>query len=1222
MGPNDQHPDYYNTQQSSALAQSNYSGYQSRPSSTQQVPATQYSQHARSNSANPTANNTQTYQDYQQPQQTAQTYPDQQDWYGANAYGVQRAAEALSHLGSSVEQTRPAGVRAEQTYGSAAGSSNVASTTAQYSSTVQSPQNFSATPGYGVNQQVPAQARPNRVNSVGFAGMEAQRSPVMENINLSAQYQGQGAQQRVQMTHHRSTSPTQIQVTRHPQSLQSDQRATVTAVTGDQYGTSSDNRTLPNVTPSTQATTTAPVYDYAQNSTSETNSNAQQMNQFDQPTTIDPSAVYDPWPEYEKRIEAAKATKAVQDAKDAAKEEEEKRKAIKAQKAEEDRTSQEAEAELQRKEQEERENANKEQIQADQARRRAEAKAKKAAGSTVAGSSATATNSAITEAEEAEEQIRQLMAKVKVMNDKHPTLLAKIWEQERQQHLEKTTSQSPVAQSPPTTQPAAAPLSQFTNSHTPARSISKPLSNGNTNAIAAPSRPLNGADAKTAVRPTGTQGPNSNAAKPALPGSKRIKGSTIWPKEKKGQLAATAARLLNSVPENQGRRIEASLISQMLENNPTYIELCEMLEGMGLEVERASFARGLLQSVPDVHAKQSRSSVPPCRPGSSPASGSKVANSTPVSGQPNDQRQRGFSTVQYPQFSPAQSNGLSNMPGTAISYSSIPGASRAYRSPYFNANGQPIPTATAPPAPAAPTTATKTKKSTSSNAAKASEWKKSASVEFRNTTSEPASKQDAARKRTFADLVDLTSLSDDDMPANKRLYTGPEPTTMRGQAYQPVPNFLPNFNPQAVVSPYLQLGAAQWANQNGHDVQYPHQRPTQSGIIANERHKTVELAQYLNPRKARKVLEYDVKTIARDILLATGKHPDMLPLNGHLDPLKTLYPKQIETYSDLSTIRWDVLDPGDPVSLDSDDRDSVIADRDGDADDESEEEPAIPRVAVRAAVGLGGNAAERPVTALPRAPIKGTFGLTPPRPRGRPPKNPSSIDGFRQRPFGFEDGETPQPRSGQPYQRGDVEQARRQSSFRLVNQTASASGTSSNQRPISTPASVPAGSGVGYAQLREIDAEGKPIKKKGRPVGWRKSLHQKGVGAFAGGSGIMPTKKGTPSTAPPEVKYAVYECKWEACNAKLHNLDTLKRHIHKIHGKPDAKGRFTCKWENCSKIIQVVDKETGGVTQIPQYHHFPNQGLLLEHVDKAHVGPVAWKLGDGPPGGLSGTFFL
>jgi len=457
------------------------------------------------------------------------------------------------------------------------------------------------------------------------------------------------------------------------------------------------------------------------------------------------------------------------------------------------------------------------------------------------------------------------------------------------------------------------------------------------------------------------------------------------------------------------------------------------------------------------------------------------------------------------------------------------------------------------------------------------------------------------------------------MPPSKRLFTVPPPVTGTERVHELPPNFLPNFDPAAVVSPYLQQGAQQWAKQNGHTQNHQQPMPMQSGPITSERHKNVELAKPLDPRKARNVRAYDVKTIARDVLLATGKHPDMLPLNWHLEPLRAIYPKQIELHSDLTTLRWDVLDPGDPVSLDSDDRDSVIAD--GDADDEIEDEPAILPVAARVAVGVGGSATTTPTTYPPRGPIKGTFGPASavPRKRGRPPKNSYNGSGVSQRPAGLDNGEPSQPRPSQPHHHGDGS-GRRQFSFVSGNQIASAngSGTPANNRPVtSTPASVPAGQGVGYSQFQQqLDENGKPIKKRGRPVGWRKSIHMKTTPG--GSSGAMPSKKEAALGAPPEVRYAVYECKWEGCKAKLHNLETLKKHIHKLHGIADNKGRFTCKWDGCSKMVQIADKETGDVSQIPQYHHFPNQELLLEHVDKAHVGPVAWKLGDGPPGGLSG----
>jgi hypothetical protein len=1246
MGPNDLYPSYYNTDQANTHTQSNYSGYQSRPSSTEQVPATQYTQqHAPTNSANTTTSNAQqSYQDYQQPQQATQSYPEQNNWYGGatGAYGSQRAAEALSRLGSSTEQTRPTSAGAGQSYTGSGSSSvgyeqtgtnhlqaSITPTTAQYPSAASQNQTQQSYAGstYGLNQQVPAQARPSSVHS---AGMAPQRSPVTENMNLSGQYQGQGAQQRVHVAHNRSASPAQIQASRHLQSLQADQRAAAAVAASGPYPAPSD-QLLPNVTQFAQATTqpTVPAYSYAQNSTSQSNVNVQQTAQYDQPTTIDPSAVYDAWPEHQKRLEAIRAVKAIQDANEAAEEEE--RGAEEAAKAEEERKWEEAEAEAKKQADEEEKMADKARRKADAARRRAEAKAKKNAGTTVAVGSTASTQPLSTEAEDAEEQIRQLMAKVKAMNDKHPTLLAKIWEQERQQHMEKTASQSPQADamSPPPPQAQQPAATQFTATQVPPPSGQKhPLKKGNANASAVtPVRPVNGESA----RPKSAKGSNKSGTKP-------IKGSTIWPDEKKGQLANTAANLLNAIPENKGRRIGAQAISEMLDRNPTYIELCEMLEALGLKVERATFARGLLHSVPDVNSKQPRTSVPTSRPSSA------APLAPPRAGQPNGLPKNNANSFTHPpqshgfgqySYEPNQQNGL---PSPSMPHNQQNGMTDsgpdAYRSPYFNNSGQLTLAEMRPPTPAAGPLSEKAKKPAASKASKASELKKSASIEVKEVSTEPATKKDAARKRTFADLVDLTSLSDDDMPPNKRLYTGPSPITAPGQAYQPYPDFMPGFDPQSVVSPYLQQSASQWMSQIDRPAQYPPQylpvhRPAPPGVVVNERHRTVELTQTLNPKKAKKVLGYDVKTIARDVLLATGKHPDFLPLNGHLEPLKTVYPKQIDLYSDLTTIRWDILDPGEPVSLDGDDRDSVIAD--GDVEDETENEPAIPRpAAVRAAVGVGGDATETVVNVSPHLPIKGSFGVLTPNPhrgRGRPPKSAyASAEGVRQRPFGFGDGETPQPRSGQPYQRGD-EPMGQSSSARPVNQTASASASgipANSNRQLSTPIPAPAGrgGGVGYAALREVDSEGKPVKKKGRPVGWRKNLHQAGVGVLAGGSGDtgMGKKKASEvSVRPPPVTYAEYACKWEGCQARLHNLATLKKHINKVHGKPDPKGRFTCKWEDCPKMIQVADKETGEVRQMPQYHYFPNQELMLKHVDKAHVGPIAWKLGDGPPSGLSGT---
>ena len=54
--------------------------------------------------------------------------------------------------------------------------------------------------------------------------------------------------------------------------------------------------------------------------------------------------------------------------------------------------------------------------------------------------------------------------------------------------------------------------------------------------------------------------------------------------------------------------------------------------------------------------------------------------------------------------------------------------------------------------------------------------------------------------------------------------------------------------------------------------------------------------------------KYSPETIARDILIAVGSHPQMDPLNAHLDILRRRF-KAVDLESDMSTFRWDLVDP-------------------------------------------------------------------------------------------------------------------------------------------------------------------------------------------------------------------------------------------------------------------------------------------------------------------------
>jgi len=77
----------------------------------------------------------------------------------------------------------------------------------------------------------------------------------------------------------------------------------------------------------------------------------------------------------------------------------------------------------------------------------------------------------------------------------------------------------------------------------------------------------------------------------------------LWPEEYRDAIANTAAEVLNAIPENTGRNVAAMQILDMLRYNSTYIELCELIGGIGFKIDRARFAKALLAEVPGVNAK-------------------------------------------------------------------------------------------------------------------------------------------------------------------------------------------------------------------------------------------------------------------------------------------------------------------------------------------------------------------------------------------------------------------------------------------------------------------------------------------------------------------------------------------------------------------------------------------------------------------------------------------
>ena len=230
---------------------------------------------------------------------------------------------------------------------------------------------------------------------------------------------------------------------------------------------------------------------------------------------------------------------------------------------------------------------------------------------------------------------------------------------------------------------------------------------------------------------------NTNVSKPATPvvahaepvrrtqtPASRPAGNTVWPAEKKAHLAKAAAAYLNDY--NTFRKIQPSRIISLLNDNPSYIQLCEQLEQMDFKLDRAAFAKCLLTAVPDVNSKSRQSLPQPPAPVQTPPVPPAVMKKV-ISA----------SVVPSPQDAPA-----SGPPASAEQYTPFPNDD--------SPAGPPAHT----PAPASAPVAEM--------------------MPIKPELRKPANKEEAARKRNLSDLVDLTQLSEDeDMgPPPKRMNTG------------------------------------------------------------------------------------------------------------------------------------------------------------------------------------------------------------------------------------------------------------------------------------------------------------------------------------------------------------------------------------------------------------------------------------------------------------------
>lgn len=887
--------------------------------------------------------------------------------------------------------------------------------------------------------------------------------------------------------------------------------------------------------------------------------------------TVDPSQVYDNRAELQRKAQVEAEKRRKLEADQAAKRAEEERIAKQKRKEEEaKKAEQEAAA---KKAEQERKNAQ---------RRKAkeEKKQSKSAATTLQQMALSMAEAESAGDGEDESQMRAMFQKMREFNSKNPALLAKLWDEERKSH-EASKGQSPQ-------QPSAAAGSSTT---------AVPASRTATKGGKAPTKFAQAqAQAKSqtaALNAISSRDQPAAQQKSQKPLTAAVANTSLWPPHKKSSLSEATAKWLNAMPQNAKVYVAPGTVLSILNDNPSYVELCRSLESLGLKFDRSQLARELLKAVPDGLKPQSA-----IQPSTAMTMMSGTASDvTESSASPGTSKGRGRARKDSIDQGP-----VSGTPVTTVNDEaplSLSDAARevnsmhrpSYQSTYV-ASQQPL------QSPQVTQSQTVTNGSRPPSQSKPSEIKQEVKPE--EPPKPPADKEEAARKRTFGDLVDLTADESDDEPPPKKVMQAP-PAAINGLNNRPQFSQQPtSFNhfmhrpggQTLAASPYFPApsnGPLPPAPVGGQQLQFP-ARPTpppskQKGPTPEQLQQTrlrgkMLVEPIMRDRVARKS-NYDSRTIARDVLLATGRHPDMRGLNAHLANMHKLlgaHGGEFDTggnRSDLSTIKWDVIDPKPAKET------KEIPQRVARADStEQESRPPIRDSSTS--------------NSLPK------FGSSPisedrliKRPRGRPPRQslPST----------------------------------------LTNGPASPANSTSNTPPQQTPSrpttlssalapDMSCGAAVGYAAFAQINPDG--TKKKGRPFGWKKNVHSREAlglpkavthaptplklkhSTTAGGGTVAQEKEVRP-------QYQEYKCRWDGCSSSLMNLETLKKHIVKIHGKENERGEYMCWWKDC-KGVKTPGLRAG---RVPAKYDKIEE--WVKHVDEAHVKPIAWKLGDGPKGGVA-----
>lgn len=164
------------------------------------------------------------------------------------------------------------------------------------------------------------------------------------------------------------------------------------------------------------------------------------------------------------------------------------------------------------------------------------------------------------------------------------------------------------------------------------------------------------------------------------------------------------------------------------------------------------------------------------------------------------------------------------------------------------------------------------------------------------------------RKRSYASVVDLTSERSpsiiDGIQTSKVEMEMADDLNLRCEKISPL-----SHTDTATASRLLDQTANKrmkksLADDKGKDLSHFEYAKSQQDLL----HSNIIITP-MDVRKALRRSTYDSDSIAKDVLIAAAKHPTEAPLNNHVDALRNKF-IYVSSRSDLSTFRWELVDPG------------------------------------------------------------------------------------------------------------------------------------------------------------------------------------------------------------------------------------------------------------------------------------------------------------------------